>query len=127
MGLYEGDPLGNLGRLRLLLHRTVRLVVDTGIHAKCWTSQEALDYLEEATGSLYSQHRLAQIIAVPGQACGYTIGMLKIMELRQQAMDRLGDEFDIRAFHNVILGHGPMPMEILEQVVNDWIEASLSE
>jgi len=127
MGLYADDPLGNLGRLRLRLHRTARLVVDTGIHAKCWTSQEAIDYFEEATGAPYSQTRLAQIIAVPGQACGYNIGLLKILELRQRAMDQLGDEFDIREFHNVILGHGPMPMEILEQVVNDWIEVNLSE
>jgi uncharacterized protein (DUF885 family) len=127
MGLYEDDPLGNLGRLRLRLHRTARLVVDTGIHAKCWNIQEALDYLEEATGSPYDQNQLAHIIAIPGQACGYTIGMLKIMELRQRTMDRLGHEFDIKEFHNVILGHGPMPIEILERVVDDWIEANLSE
>ena len=122
MGLYGDDSLGNLGRLRLRLHRTARLVVDTGIHARGWTIGEAIDYLEEATGSQYSQNRLAQITAIPGQACGYNIGMLKILELRQRAMDRLGDTFDIKEFHNMILGHGPMPIQILEQVVTDWIE-----
>jgi uncharacterized protein (DUF885 family) len=127
MGLYKDDPKENLGRLRLRLHRTARLVVDTGIHAKGWTSQEAIDYFEEVTGYPYNQNRLAQIITVPGQACGYTIGMLKIVELRRRAMDQLGDKFDIKEFHNVILGYGPMPMEILEQVVNDWIEAELSK
>ena len=127
MGLYEDDPLGNLGRLRLRLHRTARLAVDTGIHTKCWNMQEALDYLEKATGSPYDQNQLAHIIAIPGQACGYTIGMLKILELRQRTMDKLGHNFDIKEFHNVILGHGPMPMEILERVVDDWIEAKLSE
>lgn len=124
MGLYGDDSLGNLGRLRLRLHRTARLVVDTGIHAKGWTVEEAIDYLTEATGSQYRQNQLAQIIAVPGQACGYNIGMLTILELRQRAMDQLGDKFDIKEFHNVILGHGPMPIQILEQVVNDWIEAN---
>lgn len=124
MGLYGDDSLGNLGRLRLRLHRTARLVVDTGIHAKGWTVEEAIDYLTEATGSQYRQNQLAQIIAVPGQACGYNIGMFTILELRQRAMDQLGDKFDIKEFHNVILGHGPMPIQILEQVVNDWIEAN---
>jgi uncharacterized protein (DUF885 family) len=124
MGLYKGKPKENLGRLRLRLHRIARLVVDTGIHAKGWTSQEALDYFEEATGYQYEQYRLAQIIAVPGQSC-ISVGMLKIMELRQRAMDQLGNKFDIKEFHNVILGNGPMPMDILEQVVNDWIEAKL--
>jgi uncharacterized protein (DUF885 family) len=127
MGLYKNDSLSNLGRLRLQLHRTARLVVDTGIHAKGWTIKEATDYLEEATGSPYTQDQLAHIIAVPGQACGYTIGMLKIAELRQKATDQLGDKFDIKEFHNMILGHGPMPIQILEQVALDWILASLSE
>jgi uncharacterized protein (DUF885 family) len=125
MGLYKDNPKENLGRLRLRLHRTARMVVDTGIHAKGWTTQEAIDYLEKATGSQYNQYRLAQIIAVPGQACGYDIGLLKIVELRQKAMDQLGATFDIKEFHNVILGKGPLPINILEQVVNDWIEANL--
>jgi uncharacterized protein (DUF885 family) len=125
MGLYEGDPLGNLGRLRLQLHRTARMVVDTGIHAMGWTAGEATDYMEQATGAPYSRERLAQIIAIPGQACSYNLGRVVILELRQRAMDELGDRFDIKEFHNVVLSHGAMPLEILEQVVEDWIEAEL--
>jgi uncharacterized protein (DUF885 family) len=122
MGLYGDDLLGNLGRLRQELHVTARLVVDTGIHAQGWSLQGAIAYLEEATGLSYGPNRLRQIINLPGQACGYNVGYFKILELRQRAMDRLGDQFDIKAFHNVILGHGPMPLQILERVVDDWIE-----
>ncbi|MBU7019298.1 MAG: DUF885 domain-containing protein [Theionarchaea archaeon] len=127
MGLYKNDSLSNLGRLRLQLHRTARLVVDTGIHAKGWTLKEAINYLEEATGSPYTQDQLAHIVAVPGQACGYTIGMLKILELRQIAMEQLGDKFDIKEFHNMILGHGPMPIQLMEQVALEWIAANLGK
>jgi uncharacterized protein (DUF885 family) len=127
MGLYKDDPLGNLGRLQFELSRAARLVIDTGIHAKGWTRQEAAAYYEEATGTPASPSSMHRYIILPGQGCGYTIGLLTIVELRQRAMDQLGDKFDIRKFHNVILGYGPMPMEILEQVVNDWIEAELSK
>jgi uncharacterized protein (DUF885 family) len=125
MGLYEGDPVGNLGRLRLQLHRTARMVIDTGIHAMGWTAREAADYMEEATGVPYSQERLTQIITIPGQACGYSLGRIKILELRQRAMDQIGDRFDIKEFHNVVLGHGSMPLVVLERVVDDWIDAKL--
>jgi uncharacterized protein (DUF885 family) len=125
MGLYEGDPLGNLGRLRLQLHRTARMVVDTGIHAMGWTAREAADYMEETTGVPYNQERLTQIIAIPGQACGYNLGRIMILGLRQRAMDQLGDRFDIKEFHNVVLGHGSMPLVVLERVVDDWIAVQL--
>ena len=121
MGLYENDALGNLGRLGFELSRAARLVIDTGIHTKGWTRQEAAAYYEEATGRPASPSSMHRYIILPGQGCGYTIGLLKILELRQQAMDRLGDEFDIKEFHNVTLGNGPLPLEILEQVVDDWI------
>jgi uncharacterized protein (DUF885 family) len=124
MGLYENDPLANLGRLGFELSRAARLVIDTGIHAKGWTRQEAAAYYEEATGRPTSPSAMNRYVILPGQGCGYTIGLLKILELRQRAMDRLGDGFDIKAFHNVILGHGPMPLEILERNVDDWIETS---
>ncbi len=123
MGLYEEDPLGNLGRLRLELHRTARMVVDTGIHALGWTVGEATDYMAGATGTPYAPEQLYQIIAIPGQACGYNVGRIKILELRQRAMDQLGDRFDIKEFHNVVLGHGSMPLAVLERVVDDWIAA----
>jgi uncharacterized protein (DUF885 family) len=123
MGLYEGDPLGNLGRLRLELHRTARMVVDTGIHAMGWTMGEAADYMETATGVPYALERLYQIVAIPGQACGYSVGRIKILELRQRAMDRLGDQFDIQEFHNVILGNGALPLTVLEHTVMEYIDA----
>jgi uncharacterized protein (DUF885 family) len=102
------------------------MVVDTGIHARGWTVGEATGYMEQATGTPYSRDRLAQIITIPGQACGYNAGRFKILELRQRAMDQLGDQFDIKEFHNVILGSGSMPLVILERVVGDWIEGKQS-
>ncbi|MEJ2736700.1 MAG: DUF885 domain-containing protein [Anaerolineae bacterium] len=124
MGLYEDDPLGNLGRLGFELSRAARLVIDTGIHAKGWTRQEAAAYYEEATGRPASPSSMNRYVILPGQGCGYTIGLLKILDLRQQAMDRLGDKFDIKEFHDAILGHGPVPLEILERAVEDWIAAN---
>jgi uncharacterized protein (DUF885 family) len=124
MGLYEDDPQGNLGRLDFELSRAARLVVDTGIHAKGWTRQEAADYYAEATGRPTGTSAMDRYVILPGQGCGYTVGLLKILDLRQQAIDRLGNEFDIKEFHNVILGNGPMPLEILERVVENWISAS---
>jgi uncharacterized protein (DUF885 family) len=127
MGLYENDPLGNLGRLLLEHSRAARLVIDTGIHAKGWTRREAAAYYGEVTGRLSDLSSMDRYVILPGQGCGYTVGLLEILDLRQRAMDQLGDEFDIKAFHNVILGNGPLPLEILEQVVDNWIEAELSE
>lgn len=121
MGLYEGDPLANLGRLRLQLHRTARMVVDTGIHALGWTVGEATDYMEAATGVPYVPEQLYQIIAIPGQACGYNLGRIKILELRQRAVDQLGDEFDIQEFHDVVLGNGALPLPILERLVLEYL------
>jgi Tol biopolymer transport system component len=123
MGLYESDPLGNLGRLQLELSRAARLVIDTGIHAKGWTRQEAAGHYEEATGRPTDPAAMNRYVILPGQGCGYTIGLLKILELRQRAMDQLGDEFDIKAFHNIVLGQGAVPLEILEHLVDEWIAA----
>jgi uncharacterized protein (DUF885 family) len=122
MGLYEDDPLGNMGRLDFELARAARLVVDTGIHALGWTRQQAADYYEEATGRPSHPIAMNRYVVLPGQGCGYTIGMHKILELRQMAMDQLGDKFEIKEFHNLILGQGSLPLEILERVVEDWIE-----
>ncbi len=123
MGLYDGDPLANLGRLQLEQMRALRLVVDTGVHTMGWTLEEASANVEPLTGSTISQETLTRFFVLPGQASGYTIGMLKILELRQRAMDRLGEDFDLGEFHDVILGNGPMPLEILERVVDEYIEA----
>jgi uncharacterized protein (DUF885 family) len=125
IGLYEDDPRGNIGRLDFELSRAARLVVDTGIHALGWTRQQASDYYQEATGRESHPIAMNRYVVLPGQGCGYTIGLLKILELRQEAMDQLGEEFDIKAFHKLILGQGSLPLPILEKVVGDWIEDQL--
>jgi uncharacterized protein (DUF885 family)/pimeloyl-ACP methyl ester carboxylesterase len=127
LGLYDDDPYGNLGRLQMELLRAVRLVVDTGIHAKQWTRAEAKAYMNEALGDPSGRltHEVERYIVLPAQATGYKIGMLKILELRQRAMDELGDEFDIKEFHNLVLGSGSMPLDILERVVQEYIDAKL--
>ena len=126
MGLYEGEPLANLGRLRLLLLQTVRMVVDTGIHAKGWTLDEAAEYLESVTGMTQNRAGLTRYLVEPGYPTGYNIGVLKIMEMRQRAKDQLGEAFDIKEFHNAILGHGVLPIGVLEGLVDDWLAAKLN-
>jgi uncharacterized protein (DUF885 family) len=126
MGLYDDDPLGNLGRLGFELSRAARLVIDTGIHTKGWTRQQAADYYEEATGRPASPAAMNRYVILPGQGCGYTLGLIKILELRQRAMDQLGDQFDIKEFHRVVLSNGSMPLEVLERVVQDCIDAQLA-
>ena len=125
MGLYQEDLLAELGRLQLEQMRALRLVVDTGVNAFGWTLEEASTKVEQLTGSPISRDYLTRFFVLPGQASGYTIGMLKILELRQRAMDQLGEAFDLCEFHNVILGNGPMPLEILEKVVDNYLEAKL--
>ncbi|MCP4542192.1 MAG: DUF885 family protein [Chloroflexi bacterium] len=120
LGVYDDDPYGNVGRLYYELLRAVRLVVDTGIHAKRWTRAEARAYMMDVLGSAGEVDRY---IVRPAQATGYKIGMLKILELRQQAMDQLGDRFDLKEFHRVVLGNGSMPLDILERAVQDYIDA----
>jgi uncharacterized protein (DUF885 family) len=121
MGLYENDPWGNMGRLLLEHSRAARLVIDTGIHDKGWSRYEAASYYETVTGRPSSSASMDRYVILPGQGCGYTIGLIKILELRQRAMDQLGDAFDIREFHDMILGNGSVPLEILDQIATDWI------
>jgi len=129
MGLYDDSPYGNIGRLQLELLRAVRLVTDTGIHAKEWTREEAKAYMRKALGDEQGRwgHEVERYIVLPAQATGYKIGMIKILELRQKAMDQLGDQFEIKEFHNVVLGNGSLPLDILEQVVDEYIEAKLTQ
>ncbi|MEZ5920090.1 MAG: DUF885 domain-containing protein [Parvularculaceae bacterium] len=123
MGMYEGDDLGNLGRLRMELYRSARLVVDTGLHHKRWSRGQAIDYMVEATGeSRESITREIERYAVwPGQATSYKLGMIQFQRLRKKAEAALGDAFDIREFHDVVLREGTMPMTILERRVDAWI------
>jgi uncharacterized protein (DUF885 family) len=122
MGAYQ-DPYSDFGRLSTEIWRAIRLVVDTGIHAKGWTEQEAADYFlansSMAEGAIRSE--VQRYIVVPGQATSYKIGMMKILELRDKAEAELGDRFDIKGFHDTVLGGGGLPLEILERRVNDWI------
>src|SRR5579872_11300 len=116
-GWYEGDPEGQLGQLYDALWRARRLVVDTGLHAKHWTRQQAIDYGIEAS-------EVERYVVFPGQACSYMIGQLKIVELREQARKALGDKFSLREYHDVVLDTGTVPLEILERQVNAYIAAA---
>jgi uncharacterized protein (DUF885 family) len=122
MGAYE-DPYSDFGRLSSEIWRAIRLVVDTGLHAKGWTEQQAVDYFlansSSAEGAIRSE--VQRYLAWPGQATSYKIGMMKILELREKARAELGEKFDIKGFHDTVLGGGGLPLEILERRVNDWI------
>lgn len=122
MGFLE-DPYDNIGRLQAELFRSVRLVVDTGIHAMRWSREEAIDYMLRNTGMAESDvvAEIERYFVLPGQATAYKVGMIKMLELRELARVELGDRFDIREFHNVILTNGSMPLDILEELVRDYI------
>src|SRR5438094_6972953 len=123
-GWYEGDPFGDLGRLRDELFRAVRLVVDTGIHAKRWTREQAIAYMLEKTG-MGEKDLTAEIeryIVMQGQACAYRLGMLKIKQLRERAQQELEEKFHQREFHETLLKNGALPLEILEEQINDYIQ-----
>ena len=125
MGMYEGDPEGDLGRLQAELFRAARLVVDTGIHAKHWTRDEAIDYMTGVTGDTRASiaREVERYAVVPGQACAYKLGMLKIEALRNEAETELGDKFDIKEFHDVVLSIGDSPLPVLEKTVDEWLAA----
>ena len=113
---YDGDTVGRLGQLDAALFRARRLVVDTGLHAMKWTRQQAIDYG-------IAPHEVDRYVVWPGQACAYMLGRLKIEALRDKARQALGDKFDIRKFHDVVLETGDVPLLVLESVVDDWIKA----
>jgi len=122
LGLYT-DPYSDFGRLSMEIFRAARLVVDTGIHSKKWTREQAvkyyLDNIPNPEGDVRAE--IDRYIVWPGQATAYKIGMLKIMELRKHAETQLGNAFDIREFHDVILANGSVPLDVLEDLVSDWI------
>ncbi|GJL93666.1 MAG: hypothetical protein DHS20C05_00710 [Hyphococcus sp.] len=126
MGFYE-DPYSDFGRLAMELWRAARLVVDTGLHDKKWTRQQAIDYLITNTPNPEGDciKAIERYIVMPGQATAYKIGMLKIIELRERAEAALGDRFDVRAFHDIVLKDGPVPLAVLEENVDAWIAKSL--
>jgi len=120
---FYNNPYDLLGHLQADMMRAVRLVVDTGIHSKKWTREQAIEYMMKYTGLKVEEvtSEVERYIVMPGQACAYKIGQLKILELRQKANEALGQKFIIAEFHDVILQNGSLPLSILEQVVNEYI------
>ena len=120
---FQQQPLDNLGRLRDEMMRATRLVVDSGIHYKHWTREQAIAYMMDNTGMAEGDvtAEVERYFVAPGQALAYKVGMLKILALREHAKQQLGDKFDLKQFHNEVLSHGALPLSVLEGVVNDWI------
>jgi len=125
LGLYT-DPYQYFGTLAAEMHRAIRLVVDTGLHSKGWTREQAIQYSldneSESEASIISE--IERYMAMPGQALSYKIGQLKIRELRDKAEAELGDKFNIGQFHNEVLEVGCVPLALLENKINNWIETS---
>jgi len=114
LGWYRDDAVGDIGRLNGELFRARRLVVDTGLHARKWTRQQAIDYGIE-------KHEVDRYVVMPGQACSYKIGQLKILELREEARRALGARFSLKEYHDAVLGNGSIPLTLLDRVVQDWL------
>jgi uncharacterized protein (DUF885 family) len=125
MGVYKDNPLGRLGYLQSMAFRAARLVVDTGMHSKHWSREQAIDFMVAATGMERSGvvTEIERYAVWPGQACAYMVGRQTINKLRDEAKAQLGDKFDIKAFHDVVLTNGAMPLSTLERVVRAWIAA----
>jgi uncharacterized protein (DUF885 family) len=126
MGFYR-DPYSKFGQLTYEMWRAVRLVVDTGIHSLGWSRQQAIDYFK--ANAAKTEHDIEvevdRYIVNPGQAVAYKVGELKIKELRAYATKELGPAFDVRAFHDQVLGHGAVPLDLLEKNVRAWVEGIL--
>ena len=129
LGFYENDPFGNLGRLQAEMFRAVRLVVDTGIHYKKWTREEAIEYMITNTGMTTGEvvTEIERYIVMPAQACAYKIGMMKILELREKAKSKLGNQFELKEFHNVVLKNGAVPLDVLEEIIESYVNEALLE
>lgn len=127
IGFYE-DPYSDFGRLAMELWRSIRLVVDTGIHDKKWTREEAINFYVQNSPNAESDaiKMVERHIVMPGQATAYKIGMNKILELREMAKEELGKDFNLREFHDVILTNGAVPLNILEDLVEEWIQTKKS-
>ncbi|WP_442855127.1 DUF885 domain-containing protein [Colwellia sp. TT2012] len=126
---FQDDPFDNIGRFQAELFRAVRLVVDTGIHYKKWTREQAIDYMKVNTGMAQSDvvSEIERYIVMPGQATSYKVGMMKILSLREKAKLALGDKFDLRDFHDVVLKNGAVPLNILERFIDDYIAETLTQ
>jgi uncharacterized protein (DUF885 family) len=124
MGFYQ-DPYSEYGRLQNLIWRSVRLVVDTGVHSQHWSRQQMIDFFHRHTAmdDQNIETEVDRYIAWPAQALGYKLGEMRILQLRERARKQLAAKFDIRAFHDAVLGEGPLPLDVLETEVNHWIAA----
>jgi len=123
MGLYDQDRLGDLGRLQAEMFRAVRLVVDTGLHSKRWSREQSIEYMIAKTGMTEPEvtREIERYVVWPGQATGYKVGQLAMLRMRERAKRELGDAFDIKGFHDVLLMNGGMPLAVLEEAVSEWI------
>jgi uncharacterized protein (DUF885 family) len=126
---FQQDAYDSLGALQAEVFRAVRLVVDTGIHREQWTRRQAIDYMVHNTGMDSTQvvSEVERYIVDPGQACAYKVGQLDILRLREDAKARLGSRFDVRAFHDVVLSNGALPLSLLERVVDEWVHDELKK
>jgi uncharacterized protein (DUF885 family) len=125
MGLFK-DPYQRFGTLSDEMLRAMRLVVDTGIHSKGWTREQAIEYMlaNSDMGKTDATAEVERYIAIPSQALAYKIGALTIMRLKDKAKKELGRKFDVREFHNQVLNTGALPLTVLEKKIDDWIAAS---
>jgi uncharacterized protein (DUF885 family) len=125
MGVYENDPIGQIGYLQSLMFRATRLVVDSGMHAKRWSREEAIRFMVDALGDAESAvtTEIERYCVWPGQACSYKLGHIKWVELRTNAQRALGDRFDIKAFHDAGMNTGGVPLTVLERVMTEWTAA----
>ena len=123
LGAYEGDPLGELGYLQSLAFRACRLVVDTGLHAKRWTREQAVQWFAETNGSTVEEvsSEVDRYCAWPGQACGYKIGHSEMNRLRSKAQGALGPRYDFRRFNDALVQTGGVPLTVLEQAIHTHI------
>lgn len=128
MGLYS-DPYSDFGRLAMELWRACRLVVDTGIHTKKWTREQSIKYYTDNTPNAESDavKMVERHVVMPSQATAYKVGMNKILEIRESAKEKLGDKFDIREFHDVVLTSGALPLNVLEDMVDEWVDIKLKD
>ena len=122
MGLYDNDPLGDLGRLQAEMFRAVRLVVDTGMHAKRWSREQAIEYMITKTGMTTEEvtREIERYVVWPGQATAYKTGQLALLAMREEAELELGERFDLREFHEAVLMNGAMPLDILKDNLSSW-------
>jgi uncharacterized protein (DUF885 family) len=124
IGFYE-DPYSDYGRLENEMWRDIRLVIDTGVHEKHWSRDQMVDYFHRYTAmdEPNVQTEVDRYIAWPGQALAYKLGQLDIVRLRKEASEKLGKKFDLKAFHDEVLGNGPLPLDVLDSHVGTWITA----